>query len=145
VLDTGARGATTTFVDRGIGEVLINWENEILLAANELGKDKFEIVAPPASILTEPTVSVVDRVVKRRGTETVAKAYLEHLYSDEAQEIFAKHYYRPRAEAILKRHADRFPKLELFTLAEIVGDWQKTHKIHFADGGVFDQIQQANR
>jgi len=145
VLDTGARGATTTFVDRGIGDVLINWENEILLAANELGKDKFEIVAPPSSILTEPAVSIVDRVVKRRGTEALATAYLEHLYSDEAQEIFAKHYYRPRNEAVLKKHAARFPKLELFTLAQISGDWQKTHKIHFADGGVFDQIQQANR
>ncbi len=145
VLDTGARGATTTFVERGIGDVLINWENEILLAGRDLGKDKFDIVAPPTSILTEPTVSVVDRVVKRRGTEAAAKAYLEYFYTEEGQDIIAKHYYRPRSEAILKKYADRFPKLELFTLGDIIGDWQKTHKIHFADGGVFDQIQQANR
>ncbi len=145
VLDTGARGATTTFVERGIGDVLINWENEILLAGRDLGKDKFDIVAPATSILTEPTVSVVDRVVKRRGTEAAAKAYLEYLYTEEGQDIIAKHYYRPRSEAILKKYADRFPKLELFTLGDIIGDWQKTHKIHFADGGVFDQIQQANR
>src|SRR6266516_3927563 len=145
VLDTGARGATTTFVERGIGDVLINWENEILLAANELGKDKFEIVAPPTSILTEPKVSVVDKAARKHGTEAVAKAYLEHLYSDEGQEIFARHYYRPRSEAIARKYAERFPKVELFTLAEIIGDWQRTHKIHFADGGIFDQIYQSNR
>src|SRR5438445_525660 len=135
VLDSGARGATTTFIDRGIGDVLINWENEILLAGNELGKDKFDIVVPPASILTEPSVSVVDKVARKQRTEAIAKAYLEHLYSDEGQEIVARHYYRPRSEAIAKKYADRFPKVELFTLAEIIGDWQKTHKIHFADGG----------
>src|SRR5438445_1099191 len=135
VLDSGARGATTTFIERGIGDVLINWENEILLAGNELGKDKFDIVVPPASILTEPSVSVVDKVARKQRTEAIAKAYLEHLYSDEGQEIVARHYYRPRSEAIAKKYADRFPKVELFTLAEIIGDWQKTHKIHFADGG----------
>ncbi len=145
VLDSGARGATTTFLERGIGDVLINWENEILLAGNELGKDKFDIVAPPASILTEPTVSVVDGVARKHGTQAVAKAYLEYLYSDEGQEIVARHYYRPRSEAIAKKYADRFPKVELFTLAEIIGDWQKTHKIHFADGGLFDQIYKPNR
>ena len=140
VLDSGARGATTTFVERGIGDVLINWENEILLGAKELGKDKFEIVVPPTSILTEPVVSVVDRVVKRRGTEAVANAYLEHLYSEEAQEIIAKHYYRPRSEAALNKYASTFPKIELFTLGDIVGDWQKAQKTHFSDGGIFDQI-----
>jgi len=140
VLDTGARGATTTFIERGIGDVLINWENEILLSAREIRKDKFEIVVPPSSILTEPVVSLVDRNAKRHGTEAVAKEYLEYLYSEQGQEIAAKHYYRPRSEAALKKHADRFPKVQLFTLAEIVGDWQKTQKTHFNDGGVFDEI-----
>jgi len=145
VLDSGARGATTTFVERGIGDVLINWENEILLGANELGKDKFEIVAPPSSILTEPVVAWVDKVNKRHGTEALAKAYLEHLYSDQAQEIAARHYYRPRSEAVAQKFADRFPKLELFTLAEISGNWQKAQKTHFTDGGIFDQIQRQNK
>src|SRR5439155_19987287 len=111
-LDPGARGSTTTFVERGIGDVLINWENEVLLGAKELGKDKFEIVVPPTSILTEPAVSVVDKVAKRRGTEPVAQAYLEHLYSEEGQEIIAKHYYRPRPEAVAKQYTERFPKVE---------------------------------
>ncbi len=145
VLDTGARAATTTFIERGIGDVLINWENEILLGAAELGKGKFEIVIPPSSILTEPTVAWVDKVAKRRGTEAAAKAYLEHLYSEEAQEVIAQNWYRPRSEAVAKKYAERFPKLELFTLAEIGGDWQKTQKTHFSDGGVFDQIQEQNR
>jgi len=145
VLDTGARGATTTFIERGIGDVLINWENEILLGAAELGKGKFEIVIPPSSILTEPTVAWVDKVAKRHGTEAAAQAYLEHLYSEEAQEVIAQNWYRPRSEAVAKKYADRFPKLELFTLAEIGGDWQKTQKAHFSDGGVFDQIQEQNR
>src|SRR3954466_9379974 len=131
VLDSGARGATTTFVERGIGDVLINWENEILLGANELGKDKFEIVAPPSSILTEPVVAWVDKVNKRHGTEALAKAYLEHLYSEEGQEIIAKNWYRPRSEAVAKKYANRFPKLELYTLAEISGDWQKAQQKHF--------------
>jgi sulfate transport system substrate-binding protein len=145
VLDSGARGATTTFVERGIGDVLINWENEILLGANELGKDKFEIVVPPSSILTEPVVAWVDGVTKRHGTEALAKAYLEHLYSDDSQEIIAKHYYRPRSEAVAQKFADRFPKVQLFTLAEIGGDWQKAQKTHFTDGGIFDQIQRQNK
>ena len=145
VLDMGARGATTTFVERGIGDVLINWENEILLARNELGKDKFEIVAPPTSILAEPVVSVVDRVVKRHGTEAVAKAYLEKLYTEEGQEIVARHYFRPRAESVLQKYAGQFSKVQFFSLAEISGDWQKAHKVHFADGGIFDEIQKANR
>jgi sulfate transport system substrate-binding protein len=145
VLDSGARGATTTFGERGIGDVLINWENEILLGANELGKDKFEIVVPPSSILTEPVVAWVDGVTKRHGTEALAKAYLEHLYSDDSQEIIAKHYYRPRSEAVAQKFADRFPKVQLFTLAEIGGDWQKAQKTHFTDGGIFDQIQRQNK
>ena len=145
VLDSGARGATTTFVERGIGDVLINWENEILLGAKELGKDKFEIVVPPSSILTEPVVAWVDKNVKRHGTEAAAKAYLDHLYSEEAQEIIAKNYYRPRSDAAAKKFAEQFPKVELFTLAEVGGDWDKVQKTHFADGGIFDQIQRANR
>jgi len=145
VLDTGARGATTTFTERGIGDVLINWENEILLGANRHGQDKFEIVVPPSSILTEPTVAWVDRVTKRNGTEAVAKAYLEHLYSEEGQEIIAKNYYRPRSETVASKYAERFPKVQLFTLAEIAGDWQKVQKTHFNEGGVFDEIQRQNR
>src|ERR1043165_1093549 len=145
VLDTGARGATTTFVERGIGDVLINWENEILLGAKEMAKGQFEVIVPPSSILTEPAVAVVDKVARKHGTETVAQAYLEYLYSESGQEILGKHYYRPRSQAAAAKFAAQFPKLELFTLAEIGGDWQKTQKAHFADGGVFDQIQQQNR
>ena len=139
VLDSGARGATTTFVERGIGDVLINWENEILLGGEDLGKDRFDIVVPPISILAEPTVSLVDKVVDKRGTRTVAQAYLEYLYSEEGQEIAARHYYRPRLSSVATRHT-KFPKLELFTLQEFFGDWQKANKIHFADGGTFDQV-----
>jgi sulfate/thiosulfate-binding protein len=145
VLDSGARGATTTFVERGIGDVLINWENEILLGGKELGKDKFDIVVPPTSILAEPTVSLVDKVVDKRGTRAVAQAYLEHLYSPEGQEIAAKHYYRPVDRKTAAKYAAQFPKVKLFTLGEIVGDWQKTNKVHFADGGMFDQIYQPGR
>ncbi|HJY76420.1 MAG TPA: sulfate ABC transporter substrate-binding protein [Burkholderiales bacterium] len=140
VLDSGARGATTTFVERGIGDVLINWENEILLAASELGKDRFEIVVPPTSILTEPTVALVDKVVDKRGTRKVAQAYLDYLYSPEGQEIAAKHYFRPIDPEALGRRETQFPKVKLFTLAEIAGDWRKTQKTHFDDGGVFDRI-----
>lgn len=140
VLDSGARGATTTFVERGIGDVLINWENEILLGGKELGKGKFDIVVPPTSILAEPTVSLVDKVVDKRGTRAVAQAYLEYLYSPEGQEIAVKHYYRPMDPKIAAKYAGRFSKVKLFKLAEIVGDWQKTNKVHFADGGIFDQI-----
>lgn len=145
VLDTGARGATTTFIERGIGDVLINWENEIMHGAKEMGKEKFEIVIPPSSILTEPTVAWVDKVVKRKGTEAVAKAYLEHLYSEEAQDIIGKHYYRPRLEKAAQKYASTFPKIQLFTLSEIAGEWQKVQKTHFSDGGIFDQIQRQNR
>jgi sulfate/thiosulfate transport system substrate-binding protein len=145
VLDSGARGATTTFVERGIGDVLINWENEILLGAKELGADKFDIVVPSTSILCEPTVSLVDKNARRKGNEIVAKAYLEYLYSPEGQEIAAKHYFRPQNKEVLAKYAKQFPDVKLFTLGEIVGDWQKTQKTHFNDGGVFDQIVQSNR
>ena len=145
VLDSGARGATTTFVERGIGDVLINWENEILLGGKELGKDKFDIVVPPTSILAEPTVSLVDKVVDKRGTRAVAQAYLEYLYSPEGQEIAAKHYYRPVDPKTAAKYAAQLPKVKLFRLGEIVGDWQKTNKVHFADGGMFDQIYQPGR
>lgn len=140
VLDSGARGATTTFVERGIGDVLINWENEILLSTKGSGKDKFEIVVPPISILAEPTVSLVDKVVDKRGTRQVAQAYLEYLYSEEGQEIAGKHYYRPQLQSVAAKYAATFPTVELFTLKEFFGDWQRAHKAHFADGGTFDQI-----
>jgi sulfate/thiosulfate transport system substrate-binding protein len=140
VLDSGARGATTTFVERGIGDVLVNWENEILLGAKELGQDKFEIVAPASSILAEPTVSVVDKVVDQRGTRAAAEAYLRSLYTPEAQEIAARHYYRPIDPAVAARHAAQFPDVKLFTIAEVAGDWQQANQVHFADGGVFDRI-----
>jgi sulfate/thiosulfate-binding protein len=145
VLDTGARGATTTFVQRGIGDVLIAWENEAILSIKELGQGKFEIVAPSVSILAEPSVAVVEKVAKRRGTEAVAKAYLEYLYTPEGQEIAAKHHYRPRLEAIAQKYVAEFSKLNLFTIDEVFGGWQKAHKMHFAEGGVFDQIQRTNR
>ena len=140
VLDSGARGATTTFVERGIGDVLINWENEILLSIKGSGKDKFDIIVPPLSILAEPTVSVVDKTVDKRGTRQVAQAYLEYLYSEEGQEIAGKHYYRPQLQSVAAKYAATFPTLELFTLQEFFGNWQKAHKTHFADGGSFDQI-----
>lgn len=140
VLDSGARGATTTFAQRGIGDVLISWENEAYLAVKEFGVDKFQIVTPSLSILAEPPVTVVDKFAKRRGTETVAKAYLEYLYSDEGQDIAGKHFYRPRAEKAAAKYAAQFPPLSLFTIDELFGGWQKAQKTHFADGGVFDQI-----
>ena len=140
VLDSGARGATTTFIERGIGDVLINWENEILLAGKELGKDRFDIVVPPTSILAEPTVSVVDKVVDRRGTRKLAQAYLEYLYSPQGQEIAARHYYRPSDPDIGAKYGSRFPAVKLFTLAEVAGDWRKANQVHFADGGVFDRV-----
>jgi sulfate/thiosulfate-binding protein len=145
VLDSGARGSTTTFVERGMGDVLIAWENEVLLGANDLGKDKFDIVVPPSSILCEPVVSLVDKVVDKKGTRAVAQAYLEYLYSPEGQEIAAKRYYRPRLVAVQKKYAAQFPKLKLFTIAEIAGDWQKAQAKHFADGGIFDQVYQVNQ
>jgi sulfate/thiosulfate transport system substrate-binding protein len=140
VLDSGARGATTTFVQRGIGDVLIAWENEAFLAVKELGRDKLEIVIPSYSILAEPPVSVVDKVANRRGTAAVAKAYLEYLYSDEGQEIAARHYYRPRSKSIANKYASQFPKLNLFTIDEVFGGWQNAQKTHFADGAIFDQL-----
>ena len=139
VLDTGARGSLTTFAQRGIGDVFISWENEAHLAAKELGKDKFDIVIPSISILAEPPVAVVDRVTLRRKTTDLARAYLEYLYSPEAQEIIAKHYYRPRDEAVAKRHANIFPKITMVTIADF-GGWAKAQEKHFADGGVFDRI-----
>jgi sulfate transport system substrate-binding protein len=140
VLDSGARGATTTFVERGIGDVLINWENEILLSTKGSGKDKFEIVVPPISILAEPTVSVVDKIVDKRGTRQVAQAYLEYLYSEEGQEIAGKNNYRPQLPSVATKYAANFPAVERFTLQEFFGNWQKAHKAHFADGASFDQI-----
>ena len=140
VLDSGARGSTTTFVQRGIGDVFISWENEAYLAVKEFGSEKFEIVVPSISILAQPTVAVVDKVVKRKGTEAVAKAYLEYLYSDEAQDIIGKHYYRPTSDAAKAKYASVFPKVELFTIDEAFGGWSKAAATHFADGGTFDQI-----
>jgi sulfate transport system substrate-binding protein len=145
VLDSGARGSTTTFVERGIGDVLIAWENEALLAVNELGKDKFEIIIPSVSILAEPPVALIDKVVDRRKTRDVAQAYLEYLYSEEGQGIAAKHYYRPRLESVASKHAGIFPKVTLFTIDEVFGGWQKAQKSHFADDGIFDQIYQPGR
>lgn len=140
VLDSGARGSTTTFVQRGIGDVAISWENEAFLVLSEFGADKFEIVVPSLSILAEPTVSVVDKVVKKKGTEEVAKAYLDYLYSDEGQDIAARNFYRPRNQAIAAKYPDNFAKVELFTIEEAFGGWTKAQKVHFADGGTFDQI-----
>jgi sulfate/thiosulfate-binding protein len=142
VLDSGARGSTTTFVERGIGDVLLAWENEALLAVKELGPDKFQIVVPSQSILAEPPVAVIDKVVDRKGTRTVAQAYLQYLYSPEGQEVAARNFYRPRVESVAKKYASTFPKVKLFTLADVVGDWHKTQTVHFDDGGVFDQIYQ---
>lgn len=140
VLDTGARGSTNTFVQRGLGDVLLAWENEAILAVNELGKDKFEIVYPPMSILAEPPVTVVDKVATKRGTLQLAKAYLEYLYSPEGQEIVVKHYYRPSSPEVLKKHETLFPKIKLITVEEVFGSWAKAQKDHFEDGGTFDQI-----
>jgi sulfate/thiosulfate transport system substrate-binding protein len=140
VLDSGARGSTTTFVQREIGDVLLAWENEAFFAKKEFGADTFEIVVPSLSILAEPNVAWVDKVVKKKGTLEVAKAYLEYLYSDEAQEIVARHFYRPRNEAVARKYADKFPSLKLVTIDEEFGGWSKVQKEHFADGGVFDQI-----
>ena len=142
VLDSGARGATTTFVERGLGDVLLAWENEAFLASKELGKDKFEIVFPSVSILAEPPVAVVDKVAQRHGTTQVAKAYLDFLYTKEAQEIAVKHYYRPTDPAVLKASAKLFPKVNFFTIDEVFSGWQKAQVGYFNDGGVFDQIYQ---
>jgi sulfate transport system substrate-binding protein len=140
VLDSGARGSTTTFIERGIGDVLITWENEALLAVKELGPDKFDIVVPSLSVLAEPPVTVVDKVTNRRGTRKLAEAYLNYLYSDEGQDIAGKHFYRPTNEKVAKKYEKQFPKVKLFTVDETFGGWQKAQKTHFADGGLFDQI-----
>lgn len=140
VLDSGARGSTTTFVERGIGDVLISWENEAYLAVNELGKDKFEIVNPSVSILAEPPVAMIDRNVDRRKTRAVAEEYLKFLYSDQGQEIAAKHYYRPRSRIMTDKFKDKFPAIKLFTIEEVFGGWKNAQQIHFADQGMFDQI-----
>jgi len=145
VLDSGARGATTTFVQRGIGDVLLAWENEAFLAVNELGKDKLEIVTPSVSILAEPPVAVVDKVAERHGTAAVAKAYLDFLYSPEGQEIEARNYYRPRLKEVAAKYDKQFPHLTLFTVDEVFGGWQKAQKTHFEEGGTFDQIYQPGR
>lgn len=145
VLDSGARGSTTTFVERGIGDVLLSWENEAYLAVKELGPDKFEVVAPSVSILAEPTVSVVDKVVDKRGTRKVAEAYLNYLYTPEGQEIAARNFYRPRDPAVAAKYASSFPKLNLFTIDDVFGGWTKAQATHFADGGVFDQIYQPGK
>jgi sulfate/thiosulfate transport system substrate-binding protein len=140
VLDSGARGSTTTFVERGIGDVLLAWENEAFLAVQRLGKGNLEIVVPRASILAEPPVAVVDRNVDRHGTRAVAQAYLEFLYSAEGQEIAARSFYRPRDPQVAARHVARFPEVELFTVDGVFGGWDEAQTRHFADGGVFDQI-----
>lgn len=140
VLDTGARGSTITFVQRGVGDVLLAWENEAFLALKEFGPEKFEIVAPSISILAEPTVAVVDKVVDKKGTREVAQAYLEYLYSEEGQKIAARNYYRPTNDKIKAEFAQQFPQLELFTIDQAFGGWAKADKAHFADGGSFEQI-----
>lgn len=145
VLDSGARGLTITFVERGIGDVLISWENEAYLAAKELGPDRFEIVTPSLSILAEPPVTLVDKVVDKKGTRTVAEAYLRYLYSDVGQSLAGKHYYRPQLAKVAVEYAERFSKVNLFTIDEVFGGWQRAQKIHFADGGLFDQIYQPGR
>jgi sulfate transport system substrate-binding protein len=140
VLDSGARGSTTTFVERGVGDVLLAWENEAFLAIKEFGPDKFELVAPSISILAEPPVSIVDKVVDKRGTRAVAQAYLEYLYSPEGQEIAGRNYYRPRDPKIATKFSAQFPKIPLFTIDDLFGGWTKAQSTHFADGGTFDQI-----
>jgi sulfate transport system substrate-binding protein len=145
VLDSGARGSTTTFGQRGIGDVLIAWENEAFLLAKELGKDRFEIVAPSVSILAEPPVAVVERIAGKHGTQKVAEAYLKFLYTDEGQEIIARNHYRPRSAAVAKKHAGELPTLTLFTIDEAFGGWQKAQKTHFEDNGVYDQIYVAGK
>jgi sulfate transport system substrate-binding protein len=140
VLDSGARGATTTFAERGIGDVLIAWENEAFLLTQEVGKDQFEIIVPSVSILAEPPVALVDKNVDRKGTRAAAEAYLQFIYSEEGQEIAAKHYFRPRSPTVAAKHASRFPSVSLFTIDEVFGGWKQAQKAHFDDGGAFDQL-----
>jgi sulfate transport system substrate-binding protein len=145
VLDTGARGSTVTFVERGIGDVLIAWENEALLAVREFGKGKYELVAPPRSILAEPPVAVVDKFAAKHDTKEVATAYLAYLYTPEGQEIAARHFYRPRNAKVGASYAYQFPKIDMFTIDKVFGGWDKAQRVHFADGGVFDRIFGAGR
>lgn len=145
VLDTGARGSTITFVERGIGDVLIAWENEALLSVKEMGKGQFEMIIPSISILAEPPVAVVDKIVDFRGTRAVAEAYLQYLYTDEGQKLAAKHYYRPRNEAAAAAAGVTFPKINLFTIDQVFGGWERAQNTHFGDGGVFDQIYQVGK
>jgi len=140
VLDTGARGATNTFVQRGIGDVLLAWENEALLATREIGKDRFDVVVPPLTILAEPPVAVVDKVADKRGTRAAAQAYLEFLYSPAGQDIAARHYFRPHDAAVAARHAAQFPPVQTFDVDTVFGGWKAAHAKHFADGGVFDGL-----
>lgn len=140
VLDSGARGSTTTFVQRGVGDVFLSWENEAFLALKEFGKDKFDIIVPSLSILAEPTVALVDKVVDKKGTREVATAYLEYLYSDEGQDIAGRNFYRPSNPKFAAKYAGQFVQVELFTIDEKFGGWINAHKTHFADGGTFDQI-----
>jgi sulfate transport system substrate-binding protein len=140
VLDSGARGATVSFAERGLGDVLLSWENEAGLVKKEFGEDKFDVVFPAQSILAEPPVTVVDKNVDKHGTRKVAEAYLEYLYSPEGQEIAAKNFYRPTDAKVAKKYAKQFPKIKLFTIDEVFGGWTKAQQEHFADGGVFDQI-----
>ncbi|MBN9600521.1 MAG: sulfate ABC transporter substrate-binding protein [Afipia sp.] len=140
VLDTGARGSTVTFVQRGVGDVLLAWENEAYLAVKEFGADKFEIVVPSVSILAEPPVAIVDRVADKKGTRAVAEAYLKYWYTKEGQEIAARNFYRPRDTEVAKKYEANFAKVDLFTIDEVFGGWTKAQKEHFAEGGVFDQI-----
>jgi len=142
ILDTGARGSTTTFVERGIGDVLIAWENEAILAQKELGVGKYEIVVPSVSILAEPPVTVVDKYAKKHGTEAIAKAYLDYLYTEEGQEIAAKNFYRPTLASVAKKYEAQFPKVNLVKIDDDFGGWQVAQKKHFSDGGTFDQIYQ---
>ena len=140
VLDSGARGSTITFVERGIGDVFLSWENEAFLAVKELGPDKFDIIVPSLSVLAQPPVAIVDKNVDKKGTRQVAQAYLEYLYSEAGQEIAARNYYRPTLDKVAKKYAKQFPALTLFTVDEAFGGWSKAKEVHFKDGGVFDQI-----
>ena len=142
VLDSGARGSTTTFVERGVGDVFISWENEAFLAIKEYGPGKFEMVVPSLSILAEPPVAIVDKVVDKKGTRDLAEAYLQYLYSEEGQEIAAKNFYRPSNQKVAAKYAKQFPAMMLFRIDEAFGGWKNAHKTHFSDGGTFDQIYQ---
>jgi sulfate transport system substrate-binding protein len=145
VLDAGARGSTTTFVERGIGDVLIAWENEALLAIKELGPGKFEVIAPSISILAEPPVTVVDKVAGKHGTRELARAYLEYLYTETGQQVAARHFYRPRMASVAEKYGAQFPRLDMVTVDAVFGGWKKAHAAHFADGALFDQIYQPGR